>query len=186
MYLNFEFFQFKLISNFKKVVLNMIFFSLRKLDMQIFQINIGKYQVQLEFGQGDQYPLTLFTIKLIVKNDSLMRFPLSCMKFMEPKIGQKSALISVCTLFDCKMYLFKSKLRQFPHWLNVGKSKQKNWRAYWSWLLSVSFTGLNFRFTKHIRLKMILCNLTLYPSPLDFGNIQFEKSSSANWIFCLF
>ena len=102
--------------------------------------------------------MTLF-IKLIVKNDSLMRFPLSCMKFMEPKIGQKSALISVCTLFDCKMYQFKSKLRQFPHWLNVGKSKQKNWRAYWSWLLSVSFTGLNFRFTKHIRLKMILCNL---------------------------
>ena len=78
------------------------------------------------------------------------------MKFMEPKIGQKSALISVCTLFDCKMYLFKSKLRLFPHWLNVGKSKQKNWRAYWPWLLSVSFTGLNFRFTKHIRLKIIL------------------------------
>ena len=127
--------------------------------MQIFQIN----RVNIKFnqslsksnGQGDQYPLTLF-IKLIVKNDSLMRFPLSCMKFMEPKIGQKSALISVCTLFDCKMYLFKSKLRQFPHWLNVGKSKQKNWRAYWSWLLLVSFTGLNFRFTKHIRLKMIL------------------------------
>ena len=101
------------------------------------------------------YPLTLF-IKLIAKNDSLMRFPLSCMKFMEPKIGQKSALISVCTLFDCKMYLFKSELRLFPHWLNVGKSKQKNWRAYWPWLLSVSFTGLNFRFTKHIRLKIIL------------------------------
>ena len=99
--------------------------------------------------------------KLLLKTElicvvSFIIFTPSCMKFMEPKIGQKSALISVCTLFDCKMYLFKSKLRLFPHWLNVGKSKQKNWRAYWSWLLSVSFTGLDFRFTIHIRLKITL------------------------------
>ena len=105
---------------------------------------------------------TIYVGKLFVKKTKsicavgLIIFTLSCMKFMEPKIGQKSALISVCTLFDCKMYLFKSKLRLFPHWLNVGKSKQKNWRAYWPWLLSVSFTGLNFRFTKHIRLKILL------------------------------